>query len=146
MSKRLITSVVINASVNKSWSYITDPERLKFWLTGFIGYEYITGIKGEIGCISKLVFEENGRKVIVTEEIMNVIPQKEIRIKMENEDFAIYSGFSFKEFDGKVEITQTEEFMPKKFIMKLLIPFAASHMKKKMANELQNFKNYVENN
>jgi uncharacterized protein YndB with AHSA1/START domain len=146
MSKLLITSAVINSSVNKAWSYITDPERLKFWLTGFKSYGYISGIKGEIGCISKLAFMENGREVVVTEEIMNIVPNKEIRIKMENDDFTIYTGFSFKELNGKTEITQTEEVKPKKFMMKLLIPLVSSHMKKKMNNELQNFKKYVESN
>lgn len=146
MIKQLISSAVINSSVNKAWSYITDPERLKFWLTGFKSYEYISGVKGETGCISKLTFLENGREVVVTEEIMNIVQNKEMRIKMENDDFAVYTGFSLKELNGKTEITQTEEVKPKKFMMKLMMLLFSSQMKKKMNNELQNFKKYVENN
>lgn len=146
MSKRLVNSVIINSTITKVWDYITDPERLQFWLTGFKSYEHISGGKGEIGCVSKLVFVENSREVAVTEEIMNVVPLKEIRIKMENDDFAVYTGFSFKQVSGGVEMTQSEELKPKKLFMKLLMPLVSSQMRKKMGTELKKFKEYVESN
>ena len=60
-------TVTINQPVEPVWDKLMNPDNLKFWLTGFISAEHVSGELGKVGAISKLKFKERGKEMEVTE-------------------------------------------------------------------------------
>ena len=69
--------VVINRPIKEVWDFIDNPENMGKWLKGFQKFEHISGKRGTVGAKSKHYYIENGREVILDEEITNYIPYQE---------------------------------------------------------------------
>ena len=137
-------TITINQPVEMVWDKLMDPDNLKFWLTGFVSVEHISGDYGKTGGVSKLKFLERGKEMEVTETAVLVKPNQQYTFNMASTPFDVATDIRLISFGSRTEMIQTVQFFPKQFLMKLLMPLMKSAMKKRMENELIRFKNFVE--
>ena len=137
-------TITINQPVETVWDKFMNPDNLKHWLTGFISAEHISGEIGKAGSVSKLKFKERGKELEVTETVLAVKPAQQYTINMTSTAFDTETDIRFISFGSRTEMIQTVQFLPKQFMMKLMMPLIKGAMKKRMENELLRFKNFVE--
>lgn len=63
------TEIVIDASRAIVWRLFDDPDRLMQWQPALKSFTHKSGKPGQPDAISELVYDENGRDVIMTETI-----------------------------------------------------------------------------
>ena len=61
--------IVIDADQDAVWSAFDDPENMKAWQPSLESFAVRTGNAGQPGAVAELVYDENGRKVTLTETI-----------------------------------------------------------------------------
>ena len=144
MANLIKVTITINQPVEKVWELFMNPGNLQHWLTGFVSAEHISGRIGETGSVSKLKFKERGKAMEVTETVLIAKPNQQYAFAMKHATFEIEVDIRFISFGQRTEMIQTEQFSPKGFFMKLLMPIVKGQMKKQMANELFRFKKFAE--
>lgn len=137
-------TITINQPVEKVWDKLMNPDNLKFWLTGFVSVEHISGERGKTGSVSKLKFLERGKELEVTETALTVKHHQQYTFNMTSIAFDTDTDIRLVSIGNRTEMIQTVQFFPKQFLMKLLMFFMKGVMKKRMQNELIRFKNFVE--
>ena len=137
-------TVTINQPVETVWDKLMNPDNLKFWLTGFISAEHVSGEYGKTGAISKLKFKERGKEMEVTETVTAIKPNQQYSFTMSGTAFNAETDIRLISFGSRTEMIQTVQFFPKQFFMKLFMPLIKGAMKKRTENELIRFKNFVE--
>jgi len=146
MANHSKVSITINQAVETVWDKLMNPDNLKYWLTGFVSAEHISGEYGKTGAISKLKFKERGKEMEVTETAVLVKANQQYSFNMTSTAFDIDTDIRLISFGSRTEMIQTVQFFPKQFLMKLLMPLLKGAMKKRMENELIRFKKFVETN
>ena len=137
-------TISINQPVETVWEKLMNPDNLKFWLTGFISAEHVSGEYGKPGAISKLKFKERGKEMEVTETVTAIKPNQQYSFTMTSTTFNVETDIRLISFGSRTEMIQTVQFFSKQFFMKLFMPLIKGAMKKRMENELIRFKNFVE--
>ena len=137
-------TITIDQPVETVWDKLMNPDNLKFWLTGFVSAEHISGAYGKTGSVSKLKFLERGREMEVTETAILVKPNQQYASNMTSAPFDVHTDIRLISFGSRTEMIQTVQYFPKQFLMKLLMPLIRGAMKKRMENELIRFKKFVE--
>lgn len=61
--------VTINAPRELVWKLFDDPEVMPRWQPTLKSFEHQSGTPGEPGAVSELVYEENGREIVMVETI-----------------------------------------------------------------------------
>jgi hypothetical protein len=113
-------------------------------LTGFVSTEPVSGNAGEAGSVSRLKFMERGKLIEVKETVVAATPNQQYTFEMEHTSFHAKTDIRLVSFGNRTEFIQTVAFFPKGFLMKLMMPLVKGAMKKQMANELNNLKNFIE--
>ena len=137
-------TITINKPVEAVWDKLMNPDNLKFWLTGFVSIEHVSGELGKPGSISRLKFMERGKEMDVTETAVAIKPNRQYTFNMTGTAFDTATDIRLISFGSRTEMIQTVQFIPKQFFMKLMILLLKGAMKKRMENELIRFKNFVE--
>jgi hypothetical protein len=63
--------VVINRSRDEVWKLFDNPDNMKKWQPTLKKFEPLSGKPGQVGAVSKLTHEENGREIVLIETISN---------------------------------------------------------------------------
>ena len=137
-------TITINKPVEMVWDKLMNPDNLKFWLTGFVSVEHISGEYGKTGSVSKLKFLERGKEMEITETAILINPNRQYTFRMQHASFENNTDIRLISFGSRTEMIQTVQFFPKQFFMKLMMFLMKGAMKTRMENELIRFKNFVE--
>ena len=137
-------TVTINRPVETVWDKLMNPDNLRFWLTGFVSAEHISGEEGKPGSVSKLKFLERGKEMEIKETAISIKPKQQYTFRMEHTSFENEVDIRLISFGSRTEMIQTVHFIPKQFFMKLMMALFKGAMKKRTENELIRFKNFVE--
>jgi uncharacterized membrane protein len=66
---KLKLETVVDTSLDNVWAAFDNPENLPRWQQNLESFNHISGQPGQPGAVSELVFDEKGKKVIVSETI-----------------------------------------------------------------------------
>lgn len=72
------TTIIINKPIKEVWHFFEDPDNLKLWLSGFQKVELVSGVPGTPGPKAKHYFLERAKELVLDEEIIEVIPEKNL--------------------------------------------------------------------
>lgn len=61
--------VLIAAPRELVWKVFDDPENMRKWQPTLASFTHKSGDPGQPGAVSELVYDENGRKIVMTETI-----------------------------------------------------------------------------
>ena len=137
-------TITINRPVERVWEALMNPENLKFWLTGFVSVEHISGEIGKTGSVSRLKFLERDKELEVTETAILVDPNLQYTFKMTSIPFDTNTDIRLIASGNSTELIQTVQFFPKQIFMKIMMPLIKGAMKRRMESELNKFKDFVE--
>lgn len=146
MANSIKVTVTVHAPVEKVWDIFMNPDSLKYWLTGFVSVEHLSGIQGEAGSTSKLRFTERGQVLEVVEKVLHVVPKRRYSFSMQHKNLDTLTDVRLISFGQHTEMIQAVTFLPKGIFMKCMMPFLKGGMKKRMAGDLQNLKAVIEKN
>ena len=60
---------VIDASLDTVWAAFDNPDNMPRWQQNLESFTHISGDPGQPGAVSELVYDEKGKKVVLTETI-----------------------------------------------------------------------------
>lgn len=63
------TEIVIDADVATVWRMFDDPDNMQKWQPTLKSFTHKSGTPGQPDAVSELVYDENGREVLMTETI-----------------------------------------------------------------------------
>ena len=144
MAISIKVTVTINAPVEKVWDIFMNPGNLKHWLPGFVSLEHIDGTIGQKGSTSKMKFIERGKVLEIIEKTLFVNPMQQYSFEMQHEGLSSLTDVRFISIGQVTEMIQAVQFTPKGMLMKLMMPLMKGIMKRKMASDLKNLKEFIE--
>jgi uncharacterized protein YndB with AHSA1/START domain len=141
---RLVLDTIIDCSRDKVWRAFDNPHNMSKWMQGFESFEPQDGTPGQPGAVSKLTFNENGRRIEFTETIT---------VRNEPEEFSgTYTGTNFcnsirNQFEslpgGKTRwLSETD--MQFSGFMRLMSLIAKPMIRKLVAADMERFKTLLE--
>ena len=66
---KLRFETVIDASQESVWAAFDNPDNLKRWQQNLVRIEPVSGEPGQPGCVCRLVYDEKGKEVVLTETV-----------------------------------------------------------------------------
>ena len=63
------TEVLIDADRDTVWRFFDNPDNMTRWQPTLKSFTHISGTPGQSDAVSELVYDENGREVVLTETI-----------------------------------------------------------------------------
>jgi hypothetical protein len=135
----------INKSRAQVWKAFDNPEDMKTWQPSLILFERISGVQGQPGAVSRLTYEENGRKFALIEKVTHREERQRLDGVYEN-DFAeniVRNRFLERGKDQTLWLVETE-FKFKTLIMRLLGPIMKKNFVARTQRDMQRFKEMVE--
>lgn len=66
---RFKNEILINADIDTAWNTFIDPDKLQDWQPTLKSVTLKSGAVTEPGAVSELVFDEDGREVVMTQTI-----------------------------------------------------------------------------
>lgn len=137
-------AVTVNAPVEVVWENFMNPEHLSKWLTGFVSIEHFEGNIGKEESTSRLILLERGKQFEVIEKVLLCKPFQQYTFIMQHAAMDSLSDVRFVSIGQITEVVQAVQFSPKGIRMKIMMPFMKGVMKKRMAKDLRNLKEWTE--
>lgn len=139
------TEIEINLPVAKVIELFDDPENLKHWQPGLKSFEHISGVPGQVGAKSKLLFQMGKREMEMIETITaRNLPQEFSGTYEVDGVFNIVKNYFVPIDENRTKYISEQEFQFKGF-MKIMGWLMPGMFKKQSQTFLENFKNFAEN-
>lgn len=142
---KCISQVIINKPVEEVWNYFDNPDNMTKWLTGLQSFEHLSGTPGEVGAKSKHTYDNNGKTIVLIEEITSRIANKELKGTLTHDMMESTMDNQFEDLgDGRTKVTATVNTKFKSLVFKLLSPFMKRGFQNRQNNDLRRLKELVE--
>ena len=139
------TTLEVKRSPEQSWNVFTNKDLLADWMEGFQSIETIKGEPLTQGSVFMIKVTESGNTYSIKEEVLNVVPNQEYTILMDNEVLTNKVQLIFSEpAPYTTLITSKNEVKAKNWFLRSLFVFMKSSFKKLDDQNLQNLKNLIE--
>lgn len=135
---------VIQASRDFVWATFDNPDNLSRWQPTLESFTHQSGEPGQPGAVSELVYNENGKKVIMTE---TVTERREPQFLAGTYDNAWTTAMIVNHFEGiDDDATRFVSYTNMKFkgTMKIMALFVAKSIRARAEADLNRFKLLVE--
>ncbi len=104
------SEVKINAPLDLVWEKFMDPEFVKKWQTGFKSLKHLEGELGMPGSKSEMVYDEDGRQIVMQEEITAREDKKMMKMVYSTPGVVNRMENYFSEADGVTTWKTVNEF------------------------------------
>lgn len=138
--------ILINRPRVAVWAFFTDPEKTKLWQPTLISIEPVHGIRGQLDAEAKWMYKENEREFSLTEKVLLCEEPSRFESQFENE-FAknvVKHVFIEQSKDQTLWVAETT-YMFKTLLMKILGPIAKKNYAARSQQEMERFKERIEN-
>jgi hypothetical protein len=141
---KLTFETLINKNRDLVWDCFDIPDNLPKWQSNLKSFQRKTGEPGQVGAVSDLIYEEDGKEITMTETItVRNIPD-ELEAIYETEGIRYITKNKFVKVDENTTnwiIESNVEFSGK---LKLFSSLISKYLKKRMNENVQGFKQLVE--
>lgn len=100
--------VAIAAPPEEVFGYLTQPELLKLWISGLTASEPLTNDGVRPGARSREIVVENGRRVEMESEILEVTPGRSLSVRLTGEGMVVVADYALGSEGGKTLVTLTQ--------------------------------------
>lgn len=137
--------VTINAPRDRVCESFSDPSKVGEWQDGFIGMEAVSGEKGQAGNVNLMKYDNNGRKMDLTETIeFNSLPDS-FAATYTTPNFWSRAECTFSDTpDGGTHLVMETETKLSGIFMKVMGTLMPGMFKKQSQKMLDNLKAFVE--
>jgi len=139
------TEIVVDVPREEFIKKMDDPDNMKHWQQGLIGYEQLSASPGQEGSRMSLSYEIGKRKMDLVETIIKKNLPEEIHMTYETKGVHNIQKNYFKEEDEKTRWVSESEFQFSGFGMKLMGFLMPGAFKKQSLKYMQDFKAFAEN-
>ncbi|TYA52513.1 SRPBCC family protein [Formosa maritima] len=139
------TEIIVNVPLNTFIKKFDNPENMKHWQRGLIGYDYISGTPGDIGAKMKLNYKMGKRNMELIETITHKKMPYEFHVMFDTNGMHNIQENYFEETpEGHTKWTSKSEFIPTSFILRMMTLIMPGTFKKQSKKYMQDFKNFAE--
>ncbi len=134
----------IRASRDLVWATFDDPDNLSRWQPTLESYTHMAGEPGQPGAVSELVYDENGKKVTMTETVTERRKPHFMAGTYDNDWATSRIVNHFEEIDDDTTRFVSYTNMNFKGIMKIMSVFVSRSIRARVEADLNRFKLLVE--
>ncbi len=134
----------IRASRDLVWATFDDPDNLSRWQPTLESYTHMAGEPGQPGAVSELVYDENGKKVTMTETVTERRKPHFMAGTYDNDWATSRIVNHFEEIDDNTTRFISYTNMNFKGIMKIMSVFVSRSIRARAEADLNRFKLLVE--
>ncbi len=139
------TEIVVDVPREKFIKKMDDPDNMKHWQRGLIGYEQLSANPGQEGSRMSLSYEMGKRKMDMVETIIKRNLPEEIHMTYDTKGVHNIQKNYFKEENGSTRWISESEFQFSGLGMKLMGFLMPGAFKKQSLKYMQDFKAFAEN-
>nr|WP_288934127.1 SRPBCC family protein [uncultured Allomuricauda sp.] len=138
------TEIVVDVPREEFIKKMDDPENMKHWQQGLIGYEQLSTNPGQEGARMSLSYKMGKREMNLVETIIKRNLPDELYMTYDTKGVHNIQKNYFKEEGDKTRWVSETEFQFSGFGMKLMAFFMPSAFKKQSLKYMQDFKAFAE--
>jgi len=137
--------IPINKPRVEVWKAFDNAENMKKWQPTLIKFEPVSGTPGQVGAVSKLTYDENGREFALIEKITRRDEPNRFDGVYENNfaDNVIRNTFVEQGKDQTLWVMETE-FKFKTLLMKIMGPAMKKSFVTRTQKDMERFKEMAE--
>ncbi|MCH9660167.1 MAG: SRPBCC family protein [Bacteroidetes bacterium] len=140
------SEIIIDLHRDEVVRKLDNPENMKHWQRGLVGYKLLQGSPGKEGAKMELEYQMGKRNMVLTETITKNNFPEEFHAHYDTKGVHnIQQNFFQETTDGKTKWISESEFQFAGFGMKLMGFLMPSAFKKQSMKYLNDFKNFAEN-
>tara|TARA_X000000950_G_C13707818_1_gene574913 strand:+ start:131 stop:646 length:516 start_codon:yes stop_codon:yes gene_type:complete len=136
--------VTVNKPVEAVFKTFNQQENLKNWIPEIKSLEVINETIGKTGSTYKMVVENQGQEITMTEKVLAYVPNEKVTIFYDAENMLKTDDYIFKSNGDATTITLTSSCKSDSYIMACLFPYFKGTFQKQDQGYLDNFKEFVE--
>ena len=136
--------ITIDRPIDKVWSYLDDPRRQPQWQRDLTHYQPLSGEPGRAGAKAKLIFQEGGKKLILTEEIKERRPEEKIKVLLTHDQVRTRRELLLVDQGGRTELIVTTDTQFTSLPYQLIAPFMKGSFARQMRTDLERLKERLE--
>ena len=142
---KLVITREINRPVEEVYSFLTNPENLRLWLSNYVRMEQISGEGLTLGSKNLHIYKEHGRTVEFVEEVTlqetnrlfgSILRHPNLEMKIRNE--------LFPHTEQSTRLVVTAELKPLSFLYKLLFPLTRRKISQRQEGDIDRLKEVIE--
>ncbi|MGI9262549.1 MAG: SRPBCC family protein [Woeseiaceae bacterium] len=141
---KLNCEVIVDASLEDVWTAFDDAQNLHRWQQNFVSCSQKAGTPGQPGSVAELTYDENGKKVVLTETIAE---RREKEFLVSSYESPYGSTLIVNRFEAiDASSTRWTSWCNFKFrgVMKIMSAFSGGAIRKRTEGDMQRFKIVVE--
>lgn len=139
------TEIVVDVPREEFIKKMDDPDNMKHWQQGLIGYEQLSANPGQEGSRMSLSYEMGKRKMDLVETIIKKNLPEEMHMTYDTKGVHNIQKNYFREEDGSTRWISETEFQFSGLGMKLMGLLMPGAFKKQSLKYMQDFKAFAEN-
>ena len=136
--------VSVNKPINEVFKTFNNSENIKNWIPEIKSFEVVNNNLGKTGSIYKLVVENQGEEISMTEKVLAFVPNEKVTLFFDAENMLKTDDYLFSEENGVTKITLNASCKSDSYIMACLFPYFKGTFKEQDQTYLNNFKEFVE--
>jgi uncharacterized protein YndB with AHSA1/START domain len=139
-----IAEVTVNKSIKEVFEVFNNSENIKNWVPEVKSFEVVNKNPGKTGSVYKIVIDNKGQEVAMTEKVMAYVPNEKVTLFFDAEGMLKRDDYIFKEKDGVTTITLNTSCQSDSYILACIFPYFKGTLQKQDQSYLNNFKAFAE--
>ncbi len=140
---RYETRFEVDRPVDIAWGVFMDETRTVEWLPGLRSIETIRGEPGTVGSVHRMIFEEDGHRIEMEEEVVSVVKNREFAFRLTHEIMEADLVVRFEDLGERTRIVTTNEVRGRGLV-RPLIPLMKSNMTQRQQEGYARLKAIIE--
>ena len=136
--------VNVNKPIEEVFTTFNNQENLKNWIPEIKSFDVIQEKAGKTGSTYKMVVENQGQEITMTEKVLAYVPNEKVTIFFDAENMLKTDDYVFTENNGQTIITLNSSCQSDSYIMACMFPYFKSVFKEQDQSYLSSFKQYIE--
>ncbi|MEE9407926.1 MAG: SRPBCC family protein [Polaribacter sp.] len=136
--------VSVNKSVQEVFEVFNKKENIKNWIPDIKTFEVVNNNPGITGSIYKIVVENQGQEIAMTEKVLAYVPNEKVTLFFDAENMLKTDDYVFTEKDGITTIVLNSSCQSDSYIMACMFPYFKGTFQEQDQTYLNNFKAFIE--
>ncbi len=142
---KINSQIIINKPVVMVWNFFDNPDKMGLWLTDFKRFEHVSGMRGHIGSKSRHVYNQNGKELVLDEEVTARQKYHHFAGKLTHQTMTADIDVVFNDLhDGRTQLDICNDISFNSFFQKLMLPLASAKIRKRQEGDYQRLKAAIE--
>ena len=138
------TEIEVNKPVAEVFADFENPELFKKWMPEIKSIETLNEKAGKIGSTYKMVIDNKGETLTMTEKILAFVKNEKITFNFSSKEMLKTDDFTFTSNGKTTKITQISTLKSNSYLMSCIFPYFKSTLKETSQEHLNRFKKLTE--